>query len=791
MKKAPRHRAAVRLQRHAPRWPILVLAALILIGITVLLIAIRDERRAVVGQASFPAPAIGFEVPTGSVFVGDTVTIGIRVSNVMNLMAAYPAMVFEPNVLAYQGSAMGPFLVGNPPVAIRFFPLQVQSAGRLWNGEALRQSSEGVSGSGVVYTVTFTAVAPGTSTLSAEESKLYDRSWGEIPAASSSNQLTVLARQGTCTDADGDGFGNGCALGPDCNDGNPQQHPGVTEICGNGIDENCDYQDPFCQRPPPTVSIASPATGATLSPGTVTFQGSAQDGSGNPISGANLFWELDGDSLGYGSPLTAVLAAGTHQVRLTATDDRDESGSAVRTFTIAAPQSQNQTNQSTATPTAESIGLRYRNLAPLTSRYTMNLSYNVTNASVLSSCTFILDNAIVVGEQGARTFSFSLLSYGSHTGKISCQTVAGRTIELPPIALYYIRMGKFGGSSSNLSNASNASSVSNFQLEQVGLGRVQFSQPVDLSQIPDLDEVVSFTENSITVDTGRAPGLNRPARVTLLQVNVKNPRILRDGQPCNACPIRSFARPMLTFDVPGFSTYRVEEVPSTPSSTTPSAPSSQTPAAPAPAPQPAPTSTTPASACAFSFFQGKKVLDITPNAVLCLSAGAEVSKFRLQQIETQVLLIQDTPSTRILTFTSAPLQLDLNGDGTPEVNLRLLSVQGTAITIELSSIAAPAPKPPAADASSPSAPKSVTQQPSAELGITASSLFWIAIGCIVGITVIVLIHHSLTRRAALREIMRPPERKEELNPKLDLELAALGISPKVARLKLEEKLRKR
>jgi hypothetical protein len=62
-----------------------------------------------------------------------------------------------------------------------------------------------------------------------------------------------------CVDGDGDGYGEGpTCLGPDCYDDNKSAYPGATEICGDGIDQDCNGADEVC---PTTCEEASDTDG--------------------------------------------------------------------------------------------------------------------------------------------------------------------------------------------------------------------------------------------------------------------------------------------------------------------------------------------------------------------------------------------------------------------------------------------------------------------------------------------------------------------------------------------------
>lgn len=142
------------------------------------------------------------------------------------------------------------------------------------------------------------------------------------------------------TDSDLDSYGIGFAqnicsgltlsgsysiVSGDCNDSDANINPGVLEVCGDGIDNDCDgFIDEGCNSVPSVVASGNPLSG--IFPLEVSFscQGTGGDGE------LEYFWEFDdGGSSGVQNPMHTYLEAGEFDAVCTVSDEDGDDASTI------------------------------------------------------------------------------------------------------------------------------------------------------------------------------------------------------------------------------------------------------------------------------------------------------------------------------------------------------------------------------------------------------------------------------------------------------------------------------
>ena len=108
----------------------------------------------------------------------------------------------------------------------------------------------------------------------------------------------------------------------------------------------------------------------------------------------------------------------------------------------------------------------------------------------------------------------------------------------------------------NLSQINDTSNITKFTIEYPGIGEIRFIQSINLSGSPDINSIVSISNNFISVDTIIEPRLNKSATLFFYNLHYKQtPIILRDGEICSDCKIESYQQGNLTFNVTHFTNY--------------------------------------------------------------------------------------------------------------------------------------------------------------------------------------------------------------------------------------------
>jgi adhesin HecA-like repeat protein len=142
------------------------------------------------------APLLSIEPPSQSVHAGQSFSLDVKITGVTDLFAFQFALAFTPGVLAATSITEGPFLARGGTTF--FIPGTIDNAGGTIaaTGDSLLGPLAGVTGSGTLATISFQALAGGTSPLTLTQVLLLDSQLGEIPVSLRAGAVTVQPATG-------------------------------------------------------------------------------------------------------------------------------------------------------------------------------------------------------------------------------------------------------------------------------------------------------------------------------------------------------------------------------------------------------------------------------------------------------------------------------------------------------------------------------------------------------------------------------------------------------------------
>jgi general secretion pathway protein D len=145
-------------------------------------------------QSAATAPTgsaiISFDPPSLSQAVGTTFTVNVNLAGGQNVYSVPLQILYNPNVLQLVNVSNGPML-SQDGQAVALVNRDDSMMGILQVTASRPPGSNGISGDGQVFTLTFQAKAPGQATLNISRAMLKNASMQNIPASGSQAIITV------------------------------------------------------------------------------------------------------------------------------------------------------------------------------------------------------------------------------------------------------------------------------------------------------------------------------------------------------------------------------------------------------------------------------------------------------------------------------------------------------------------------------------------------------------------------------------------------------------------------
>lgn len=190
--------------------------------------------------------------------------------------------------------------------------------------------------------------------------------------------------------------------------------------------------------------------------------------------------------------------------------------------------------------------------------------FNVTDESGIDYCNLIVNEKIKSTSNDVRSDQISQISIpdmhlGVNNWRIECYDSNGNLGESEQRKVIVSPITNFAGKTTDLSLI-DVENIQNFLIEKPKFGMINFTQSINLSNGFRFDSYVIIGNNFIEIDSENIPELNKSAILTIYNLSLENPVILKNGRTCVDCGIIDYTLDKnLTFFVNSFSNYSATE----------------------------------------------------------------------------------------------------------------------------------------------------------------------------------------------------------------------------------------
>lgn len=189
------------------------------------------------------------------------------------------------------------------------------------------------------------------------------------------------------------------------------------------------------------------------------------------------------------------------------------------------------------------------------------IGYNVSDDRGISNCSLYINGTInqtntTILENTSISLLISNLSAGRSEWYVNCTDIYGRSNSSEKRHIDVILTKGYSGITTDFSLELDLSNIPNLIIEKPGLGKINYTESVNLLGGADIDSITNISNGFVSVNSSADSRLNKAAEITMESLTYDfSPFVYKDGARCTTCLVKSYSSGNFIFTVDGFSNY--------------------------------------------------------------------------------------------------------------------------------------------------------------------------------------------------------------------------------------------